>query len=88
MSSSTGQAQLNAQEARRLSEVLERLHEDVYGTDPNHPGVMLRMDRLERRFDSVMKLLKFCFGGGLAAALGTLATLVAILNSLSNIGGA
>lgn len=49
-----------------LAERVERIEDDMYGTDPEKPGMAMRMDRLER----IMRLAATVTigGGGLAVA--------------------
>lgn len=49
----------------QLLRALERIERDLYSTDPENPGLALRLDRIERQAAMVGKLLSWIGGGGL-----------------------
>jgi hypothetical protein len=77
---------LNALEARieqRLREQerrTERMHQFLYGTDPQSPGLAMRLDRIERG----LRLGRWLATGGLAGIAVTLALIYRIAETLAN----
>lgn len=62
---------------------VERVERMVLSTDPNNPGIALRLDRIEQ----LLSIVKWIGGGGLIGLTGTLILLWQITQALSIVEG-
>lgn len=67
------------QQIQNLTSEVRRIDRSINSTDAQHPGIALRMDRLERKIAAVEKLIT----GGLVGMAGTLVLLWKIGQLLS-----
>lgn len=62
-------------------ERIGRLEDVVYG-DSDTPGIVLRLDRIERTLDLVWSVVKWATGGGFVGLVGTGYLLYRIMQAL------
>lgn len=62
-------------------ERIGRLEDVVYG-DSDTPGIVLRLDRIERTLDLVWSVVKWATGGGILSLAATFVLLYKILYAL------
>lgn len=70
----------------RILGTVERLQKDIYSPHPDRPGLMMRLDRLERQGQLALKVLGWLGGGGLAGLFATAYLLWRVMEALGKIG--
>lgn len=71
-----------AEKVDRLTKEAEELADTVNSTDPERPGVALRLDRIEQELRSIKSVFQFAIGGGIVSLASTAVVLMKILDAL------
>ena len=70
----------------QLAKTVDRIQKDVYSTQPKAPGLMVRLDRIERGISYMLKVLGWLAGGGMVGLFGALYLLYRILSAVDKAG--
>lgn len=66
-----------------MAELLDRISKDVYSTESSHPGLFIRLERLEWKIAAGFAWIKWIGSGGLLGLAGTLLLLWQVLEAVS-----
>ena len=68
----------------RLSQEAREIADTVNSTDPERPGVALRLDRIEQELRAIKSVFQWALGGGIVSLAATAVVLLKILDELKH----